>query len=94
MTLLLTLLWPALAAALLLGGLVGAFAGLPRDRGTMAAGAIIATIAALLSGLAVIGPVGGRAGLWIEIAAFCLDAYLVGCLIGAVIWRRSEAQGV
>ena len=94
MILLLTLLWPALAAAFLLGGLVGAFAGLPRDRGTMAARVTLAAIAALLSGLAIIGPIGGRAGLWIEIAAFSLNAYLVGCLFGAVIWRRPQAQGV
>lgn len=94
MTLLVTLLWPALAAAFLLGGLVGAFAGLPRDRGTMAAGVILATVAVVLSGLAAIGPIGGRAGLWIEIAAFCLDAYLIGCLAGAVIWRRPKVQGV
>ena len=92
MTLLFAILWPALAAAFLLGGLVGAFAGLPRDRFTVAAGVILATIAALLGGLAIIGPVGGRAGLWIEIAAFCLGAYLVGCVSGAVLRKRPSVD--
>ncbi|WP_375407756.1 hypothetical protein [uncultured Methylobacterium sp.] len=88
MALLLTLLWPALAAAFLLGGLVGAFAGLPRDRGTAAAGAILGAMTTVLCGFAVTGPVGGRTGLWIEIAAFCLVAYLIGCLAGAVARRQ------
>lgn len=93
MTLLVAILWPAVAAAVLLGGLVGAFAGMPRDRFAVAAGVILATIAALLGGIAVIGAVGGRAGLWIEIAAFCLGAYLAGCVVGAVLRKRPSIDG-
>ena len=92
MTLLVAILWPALAAAFLFGGLVGAFAGMPRDRFAMVAAVILATIVAVLGGLAIIGPVGGRAGLWIEIAAFCLGAYLAGCLVGAILRRRPSAD--
>ena len=88
MTLLLTILWPALTAALMLGGLVGAFAGLPKDRHAVVVAAVLAAVAVLLTGLAATGAVAGRAGLWIEIAAFCLDAYLAGCLAGATLRRR------
>lgn len=94
MTLLLTILWPALAAALLLGGLVGAFAGLPKDRRAVVIVGILVAVAVLLTGLAATGAIAGRAGLWIEIAALCLDAYLIACIAGATLRRRPEISAM
>ncbi|KQP52747.1 hypothetical protein ASG40_07995 [Methylobacterium sp. Leaf399] len=94
MALILTLLWPAVLAALALGVLVGALTGLPRERGAGLAAAGLALGAAVLTGLALVGPVAGRPGFWIEIVALCLDAYLAGCLVGGAVAfvRRPRAQ--
>ena len=86
MSLLVTLFWPALAASLVLGGLVGTWTGLP-GRKAVATALVPVALAILLTALAVTGPVGGRPGFWIEIAAICLDGYLAGCLIGAALRR-------
>ena len=82
MSLLLTGLWPALAAALLLGSLVGALTGLPRERLALAAAATLAVVLVVSGGLAFSGRVPGEAGLWVEIGSLLLGAYLAGCLVG------------
>ncbi|MBX9930681.1 MAG: hypothetical protein K2Y56_03965 [Methylobacterium sp.] len=89
MSLLFAIFWPAFAASLGLGGLVGAWSGLPERRYLVAA-VIPVGLAVTLTALAVGGPVAGRPGFWIEIAAICLDGYLVGCLIGASLRRLSD----
>lgn len=84
MNLLLETLWPGLAAALALGLAVGALAGLPRGRWTLAGAGALALVLAALAGLAGFGVVAGRSGLRVEIAASILAAYLAGCGIGGL----------
>ena len=84
MSLLLSGLWPGLAAALLLGLLVGALTGRPRDRLGLALAAVPAVVLAVLSGLAITEFLPGETGLWVETAALMLAAYLAGCALGGV----------
>lgn len=82
MSLLLAALWPGLAATLLLGMLVGALTGLPRERVSAAVAVGLAVMLAILAGLSLTGQVPGEAGLWVEAATLLLAGYLAGCLLG------------
>lgn len=95
MILLLTVFWPALAASLLLGGVVGRLAGLPRGRPAKAGAGGLALAAVAAGSVAVAGIVPGRPGLWVETGALVLGVYLAGALIGATIEatrRRRSAE--
>lgn len=83
MTLLVSSLWPALAAALVLGLVVGALTGLPRRGLALAAGLLLAGFA-VLTGLAALRTAPGEPGLWVETAALVLGAYLAGCALGGL----------
>lgn len=95
MPLLMTALWPALLAGIVLGALVGAVAGLPSSRGTRAIAVVLAAAALGLGGLALAGAVAGRPGFWIEASALISASYLAGCLIGgggkSVLSSKSNA---
>lgn len=91
MTLLITGLWPGLAAAVLLGLCVGALSGLPRERLAYAAAAMLASVLGVLVVLSLRESVPGEAGLWVESAAAMLAAYLAGCVIGGL--GRRIARG-
>ncbi|KQP40473.1 hypothetical protein [Methylobacterium sp. Leaf106] len=84
MLLLLTILWPALAASLALGTAIGWHFGPPRDRLSTAIGLGLGSGAVALAGLAFSGLVPGRPGFWVESAALNLAAYLVGAGTGAL----------
>jgi hypothetical protein len=84
MLLLLTILWPALAASLALGTAIGWHFGPPRDRLSTAIGLGLGFGAMALAGLAFSGLVPGRPGFWVESAALNLTAYLVGAGTGAL----------
>ncbi|GJD38585.1 MULTISPECIES: hypothetical protein [Methylobacterium] len=84
MLLLLTILWPALAASLALGTAIGWHFGPPRDRLSTAIGLGLGFGAMALAGLAFSGLVPGRPGFWVESAALNLAAYLVGAGTGAL----------
>ncbi|UGB24422.1 hypothetical protein LPC10_15840 [Methylorubrum sp. B1-46] len=75
-------LWPALAAALGLGLVIGALTGLPRGGLAMAAAGLLLTGLAILTGLAALRTMPGAPGLWIESGALLLGAYLAGCVLG------------
>jgi hypothetical protein len=83
-TLVLSSLWPALAAALVLGLVVGALTGLPRGGLALAAAGFLLTGLAILSGLAATRTVPGAPGLWIEAGALLLGAYLAGCALAGL----------
>ncbi|MCJ2131816.1 hypothetical protein [Methylobacterium sp. E-045] len=84
MLLLLTILWPALAASLALGTAIGWHFGPPRGRLSTAIGLGLGFGAVALGGLAISGLVPGRPGFWVESAALNLTAYLVGAGAGAL----------
>lgn len=84
MLLLLTILWPALAASFALGTAIGWHFGPPRDRLSTAIGLGLGSGAVALAGLAFSGLVPGRPGFWVESAALNLAAYLVGAGTGAL----------
>jgi hypothetical protein len=89
---LLTLIGPALVLGFLLGVIVGRLAGLPRTRTTVTGTLALALAAAVTGGLSVTGLVPGRPGLWVEVAALLLVAYLAGAGLGAVLVpRRTSA---
>lgn len=77
-----TSLWPELAAALALGLAVGALTGLPRSRAARLGAGLLFLGLAALTGLAAMGTVPGRGGLWLESGALILGAYLAGCALG------------
>lgn len=79
MTLLLSSLWPGLAAALLLGLAIGWSCGTPRGRAVPLG---LAALSLSLIGLAAAGAVPGLAGLWTESAALLLLAYTSACALG------------
>ena len=81
-TMLLAALWPGAAAALALGLVVGAVAGLPRDRADAAVALGLVAVFLGLSGLAVLGRGAGDVALRMESAAVLLALYLAGCAIG------------
>ncbi|MHC2088349.1 hypothetical protein [Methylobacterium sp. CM6244] len=84
MLLLLTILWPALAASFALGTAIGWHFGPPRDRLSTAIGLGLGSGAVALAGLAFSGLVPGRPGFWVESAVLNLTAYLVGAGTGAL----------
>ncbi|MBO1018783.1 hypothetical protein IPV08_02200 [Methylobacterium sp. SD274] len=84
MLLLLTILWPALAASFALGTAIGWHFGPPRDRLSTAIGLGLGSGAVALAGLAFSGIVPGRPGFWVESAALNLTAYIVGAGTGAL----------
>ncbi|BAU92118.1 hypothetical protein MPPM_3513 [Methylorubrum populi] len=84
MTLLVSSLWPALAAALVLGLVVGALTGLPRRGLALAAAGLLLAGFAVLTGLAALRTAPGEPGLWVETAALVLGAYLAGCALGGL----------
>ncbi|KMO35973.1 hypothetical protein VQ02_16425 [Methylobacterium variabile] len=95
MLLLVSVAWPGLLAALLIGAGTGRWAGLPAGRGPRVAAALLALLvlaagAAALAGLAP-GPlaVPGRDGFRLETASLMLAAYLAGCVLGALVPRRA-----
>jgi hypothetical protein len=91
LTLLAILLWPALAASLLLGAGVGWLTGLPRNGPARSGALLLAFATCVAGGLAISGLVPGRAGLWVEGGALILGAYLVGAVILAGLSRRTGA---
>ena len=89
---LLTLIGPALVLGFLLGTAVGRLAGRPRTRATVAGTLALALAATIVGGVAASGLVPGRSGLWVEVAALLLVAYLAGAGLGAVLVpRRTSA---
>ncbi|GJD29743.1 hypothetical protein PMNALOAF_0980 [Methylobacterium adhaesivum] len=88
---LLTLIGPALVLGFLLGVVVGRLAGPPR-RPMARAGAMLMALAVLVAGsLAATASVPGRAGLWVEVGALVLAAYLAGATLAALFTRaRTE----
>lgn len=88
---LLTLIGPALVLGFLLGAVVGRLAGWPRTGPTVAGTLALALAAALAGGLTAAGFVPGRPGLWVEVAALLLGAYLVGAGVGAVSAGRQTS---
>jgi hypothetical protein len=80
-------LWPALAAASLLGlafgSVFGPGAGLPSARLDVRWGAILLLLAGVL--VMALELVPGRAGLWFEIGILCACAYAIGTMAGAVL---------
>lgn len=92
MTLLLEAIWPGLAAAVVLGTLVGALSGVPRGRiGLATAGFLVAALA-VLAALAVTGAAPGETGLWLEAGVAMLAVYLAGCVLGG-LGRRIAIRG-
>ena len=88
---LVSVLWPGLAASFVLGCLIGALMGLPRDRSAVLGASALGLTLVALCGLAVAGVVPEEAGLWVETAASLLGAYLAGCGLGSVgsrLFRR------
>lgn len=92
MTTLLIVIGAVLAASLALGVAVGRWAGLPPRRSARLAAAALIALAAGSSGLALIGLVPGRTGLWIETGALILDAYLLGAIAGALLARARRPR--
>ncbi|TGE00134.1 hypothetical protein [Methylobacterium nonmethylotrophicum] len=95
MLLLVSVAWPGLLAAFLIGAGTGRWAGPPAGRLPSLAAALVALLvlvagAASLAGLAP-GPlaVPGREGFWVETAALMLAGYLAGCILGAALPRRA-----
>ena len=88
MTPLLSVIWPGLAGAGVLGLVVGALAGWP-DRYAVPLGLFV--LSGLLAAAAIAGFVPGLPGLWVETAALILPAYGTGCTLGAV-GRRLAAR--
>ncbi|WP_157085568.1 hypothetical protein [Methylobacterium sp. Leaf99] len=89
---LLTLIGPALVLGFLLGAVVGRLAGWPRTRASVAGTFVLMLAAALAGGLSVAGLVPGRPGLWVEVGALILAAYLAGAGLGAVsVGRQASA---
>jgi hypothetical protein len=88
-------IWPALAAAFVLGLLFG---GLSRVEGGLAASRSRISLAVLLVALAALGlaaaldVVPGRPGLWLDSAVLHLALYLVGCGLGWLLSRLRAAR--
>jgi fluoride ion exporter CrcB/FEX len=85
MSVLLEAIWPGILAAALIGCVVGGLAGRP---GRWSAAAHVGLLAAL-AGAAALVP--GRAGLWLEGAAWMLAAYLVAVVLAGLL--RPAATG-
>ncbi|QCI62777.1 hypothetical protein [Phreatobacter stygius] len=95
MAYLVTTLWPWVVAAILLGMVVGAATGRPRQPGEtrrsgLALDLLVWAIAALLAvgvAAAILHWLRGRHGLWLDMALAMTGAYVLGCGIGAVLRR-------
>ena len=94
MLLLLTTLWPALIASLVLGAAIGWLCGLPRERPHRLAALGLALAALVLGAMAVAGFVPGRPGFWVESVALNLAAYLAGTTLGGVAAAARNARPV
>lgn len=81
-------IWPGLAGAVGLGGIVGLLSGWPESR-AVPLGLVGGALALAL--LAVLRIVPGQPGLWLELAAMMLPLYLAGCALGALGNRRVGA---
>jgi hypothetical protein len=86
-------LWPALAAAIVLGVPFGWLGWRERSPGFSGRLGLILAVVALLGGavLAFLGRVPGRPGLWLDIALATGLAYLSGCILGSgtrALWQR------
>ncbi|MCF4129372.1 hypothetical protein [Methylobacterium sp. SyP6R] len=84
MLLIVSVAWPGLLAALLIGAGTGLWAGLPAGRGPGLAAGLVALLALATAATAVAGLVPGREGFWVESAALMLAAYLFGCGLGGL----------
>ncbi len=80
-------LWPALAAAAVLGVPFGWLGWREQAAGFLGRLGLILAVVALAGGgaLALLGRIPGRPGLWLEIALATALAYLVGCILGSVV---------
>jgi len=93
MTLLIGHYWPALAIALLLGVLIGRFAGRPRPAERPGLWlALVAGLGAAAAGVAASGWLQGRAGLHLESGLLLLGAYALGCALGSGLSRLSAQR--
>ena len=94
MTPILSHLWPSLAAALVLGVVVGWFSVSERAMtGLGRAGTLVVALAAIVMGLvALLGLVPGRPGFWLESGALHAGAYLLGCVTAWVPARWLRAR--
>ncbi|MBN8942317.1 MAG: hypothetical protein J0H01_22615 [Rhizobiales bacterium] len=94
-------LWPWVAAAIVLGVLVGAVTGRPpaageaRKTGLAASLLVWALAAVLVVGIAaaVSHWLRGRHGLWLDIALVLTIAYLAGCGAGSLLRRLAGGSG-
>jgi hypothetical protein len=91
-TFLATLLWPALAASLLLGAGIGWITGLPQTRAAIWSALTLVLVTGIAAGLAVSGLVPGRAGLWVEGGASVLGAYLIGAALAGLAAHSAGAR--
>ena len=86
-------LWPALAAAGLLGLPFGWLGWRAQPAGFLGRLGLILALVALVGGvsLAALGRVPGRPGLWLDIALATALAHFCGCILGSIlraIWNR------
>ena len=86
MILLASLLWPVLAASLILGAGIGWLTGPPRTGSARWSALALVAATTLSGGIALAGVVPDRPGLWLEGTTLVLAAYLAGAtlLSGAV----------
>ena len=94
-------LWPALAAAAVLGVPFGCLGWREKAAGFSGRLGLILAVVALAGGgaLALLGQVPGRPGLWLEIALATALAYLAGCILGSIVraawtWIASRSERV
>lgn len=93
MILLASLLWPVLAASLVLGAGIGWLTGPPRTGSARWSTLALVAATTLSGGIALAGVVPDRPGLWLEGAALVLAAYCVGSVgAGAILSMTGPAQ--
>lgn len=92
MILLASLLWPVLAASLVLGAGIGWLTGPPRTGSARWSALALVAATVLSGGIAVAGVVPDRTGLCLEGAALVLAAYWVGAAAAAILSRAEPAQ--
>ncbi|NNM75205.1 hypothetical protein [Enterovirga aerilata] len=88
-------LWPALAAAAILGLPFGLVGWRERPAGFWGRLGLILAVLGLAgaAALAATGRVPGRPGLWLEIALAVTFAYLAGCVLGALAGSFRRRRG-
>lgn len=86
---LLEAIWPGLVAALAAGLVVGALSVSRCPAPWIGWAAVVAAGVGLVAAavLAILGEVGGRPGLWLELALWLLTAYVAGCCVGTLVRR-------